>query len=265
MHRAIILFGGGCLVAVVAGAARAHDTWVQPSAAVVRTGDVAHVDLVLGNHGNDHRDFKIAGKLASLDGATLAMIAPDGSTTDLVPAAVDLGLAAKDGYWSARYVPAQEGLHCIAHLRSGVRHGKMGFKGSKAWFLAADRLDAPPAGGTSYTAPLGHPLEFVLDTDPVLGTGPGRPITVRLLFRGAPLAGQRVSFVPRGAVLAEGFDPEHERTTDAAGRCSYTPKEGTYLLVVAHLVKPDEQGEGHDATAYAATVVLDIPQRPRCE
>lgn len=245
------------------GSVRAHDTWVQVSSALVRPGDVAHVDLVLGNHGNDHRDFKVAGKLATLDGATLAVIGPDGTSTDLVPVAVDLGLAAKEGYWSARCVPRQAGLHCIAHTRSGVRHGKMGFKGSKAWFLVADGPGKVPASSAAFREPLGHPLEFVLDTDPVLDTAPGQPLTVRLLFRGQPLAGQRVSFVPRGATLAEGFDPEHERTTDAQGRVSYTPREGTFVLVVAHLTKPEEKGDGYDATAYAATLVLDIPQRSR--
>lgn len=253
-----------CLLAACGvPSAPAHDTWVQTATPLVRTGDVVHVDLVLGNHGNDHRDFRIAGKLASLEGATLVVRGPDGAATDLVPALVDLGSEPKEGYWSGRFVPAAEGLHCIAHTRSGIRHAARGVKGGKAWFLAADRLDAAPTPAAAYREPLGHPLEFVLDTDPVLGTGPGRPITVRLLFKGEPLAGQRVSFIPRGATLAAGFDPEHERTTDAEGRCTYTPTEGTFLLVVAHLVKPEEQGDGYDRTAYAATLVLTVPQRPR--
>jgi hypothetical protein len=75
-----------------------------------------------------------------------------------------------------------------------------------------------------------------------------------------------VSFIPRGATLAEGFDADHERRTDAAGRCAYTPKEGNLLLVVAHLIKSDETGDGYDKTAYAATLVVDVPQRcPCCE
>lgn len=44
----------------------AHDTWVETNTSVVRTGDVVHVDLKLGNHGNEHRDFKLASKI-SLD------------------------------------------------------------------------------------------------------------------------------------------------------------------------------------------------------
>jgi hypothetical protein len=73
-----------------------------------------------------------------------------------------------------------------------------------------------------------------------------------------------VSFIPRGATLAEGFDPAYERRTDAAGRCSFTPKEGNLMLVVAHVERPEEKGEGYDKAAYAATLVLDVPQRCSC-
>ena len=98
----------------------------------------------------------------------------------------------------------------------------------------------------------------------MLGCGPGKPIVVRLLFRGKPLADQVVSFIPRGATLAEGFDPAYERKTDADGRCSFVPKEGNLVLVVTHLVRPEEQGEGYDKASYAATLVLDVPQRCPC-
>ncbi|MCE9631976.1 MAG: DUF4198 domain-containing protein [Planctomycetia bacterium] len=251
-------------VACAAAVVQAHDTWVQTATTVARTHDVVHVDLVLGNHGNDHRDFKIAGKLGSLDGTTLAVLGPDGTTTDLVPALVDLGFAPKEGYWSARFVAADEGLHCVAHARSGIRHGGRGFKGGKTWFLAAHAVDAPPQPTAEFTTPLGHPLELVPETHPVLGTGPGKPIALRLLFKGKPLADHRVSFIPRGATLDEGFDPNYERMTDTEGRCHYTPTEGTFILVVAHLVKPDEKGEGYDKTSYAATLVLNVPERCDC-
>jgi uncharacterized GH25 family protein len=250
-------------------AAVAHDTWLQASPRLVQPDDVVHVGLFLGNHGNDHRDFKIAGKVGSLDEVQVEVVGPDGRKTDLVPDMADLGHAPKEGFWSGRFVPAVEGLHCVAHLRQGIRHGAMGFKGGKTFFLASESLDnpgKPDASSGGLPGPLGHPLELVMESHPVLGCGPGRPIAVRLLFKGKPLADQVVSFIPRGATLAEGFDAEHERKTDAEGRCSYTPKEGNLLLVVTHLVKPEEKGEGHDKTAYAATLVVDVPQRcPCCE
>ncbi|MFN6191816.1 MAG: DUF4198 domain-containing protein [Planctomycetia bacterium] len=255
-------------IAMMPASSRAHDTWVQVSANTVRPDDVVHVDLFLGNHGNDHRDFKIAGKVGSLDEVKLEVIGPDGRKTDLVPDMVDLGYAPKEGFWSGRFVPAAAGLHCASHFRQGIRHGSMGLKGGKTFFLVAESLDKPakpPAPPPApLPGPLGHPLEFVLETHPVIGCGPGKPITVQLLFKGKPLADHVVSFIPRGATLAAGFDPEFERKTDAEGRCSYTPKEGNFVLVVTHHVKPEEQGEGYEKTAYAATLVLNVPERCAC-
>jgi uncharacterized GH25 family protein len=246
--------------------AAAHDTWLEASPSLVRPDDVVHIGLFLGNHGNDHRDFKIAGKVGSLDGVQVEAIAPDGRKTDLVPDLVDLGYGAKEGFWSGRFVPAAAGLHCVAHVRQGIRHGARGYKGGKTYFHVSESLDAPAAPDVTLPGPLGHPLELVLESHPVLGCGPGRPIAVQLLFKGTPLAAARVSFIPRGAVLAEAFDPTYERRTDEAGRCAWTPREGNVVLVVAHHERTDEKGAGHDRTAYAATLVLAVPQRcPCCE
>jgi len=245
-------------------AAHAHDTWMQVSARAVRPDDVVHVDLFLGNHGNEHRDFKVAGKLGSLDGVKVGVIGPDGRMTDIVPDMVDVGYAPKEGFWSARFVPVADGIHCAAHYREGVRHGAMGFKGGKAYFLVTDSLDGATKPDGKLPDAVGNPLELVLESHPVLGSGPGKAIAVRLLFKGQPLADQVVSFIPRGATLAEGFDPAYERRTDAAGRCSFTPREGNLLLVVAHVERPEEKGEGYDKAAYAATLVLDVPQRCSC-
>lgn len=247
-----------------AGAATAHDTWVQTATVVARPDDVVHVDLALGNHGNDHRDFKLAGKLASLEQATLGVRTPGGRTIDLAPAAVDLGYAPKEGYWSARFVAAEEGLHGIVHTLDRVHGTKRTLKSAKAYFLVARSAAKPPAAAGGFAKPLGHPLELVLETHPVLRAGPGREIKVRLLLQGKPLADERVSFIPRGEQLAEGFDPRFERRTDAEGRCSYTPREGNYLLVVAHRTAADERGADFDRTAYSATLVLNVPQRCPC-
>jgi uncharacterized GH25 family protein len=249
------------VAAILSAAAAAHDTWVQASQRLVAVGDVVHVELFLGNHGNDHRDFKVAGKLASLEGTTLDVIATDGRRTDLVPTAVDVGSVPKEGFWSARFVPASPGLHGVAHTRSGIHSRKRGIKSGKAYFVAADKLDAPPVGGLKHAEPLGHLLELVPETDPVRGVGPGRPITVRLLHHGQPLADHRVSFIPRGAELAAGFDERFERRTDGLGCCSFEPREGDLVLVVAHLDAPDERGPDFDRTVYSATLVLDVPQR----
>jgi uncharacterized GH25 family protein len=254
----------GMILSSVAFVATGHDTWVQSSAPLVRPGDLVHVSLGLGNHGNTHRDFKFAGKLSSLEHATIEVIAPDGRRTDLIPSVIDLGYAPKEGFYSARHIVAEQGLHTVAHTLDTLHHTTRAIKSGKTHFLVSESTDRPEQPEGKPLAPLGHPFELVLESHPVLDCGPGQPIAVQLLFNGAPLPDHVVSFIPRGATLSEGFDPEYERTTDADGRCHYTPREGNLVLVVTHLMKPQETGEGYDKTAYAATLVVDVPQRCAC-
>jgi len=248
----------------------AHDTWVQTATHTVCADDVVHIDLCLGNHGNDHRDFKFASKLDSLEGAAIDVLLPRGVRTDLLPDLVDLGYAPKEGFWSARFIASQQGLHCVAHTLDKLHRTTRGIKSAKTYFLVVDSLGKTPplaknsAATEDFSKPLGHPLEIVLETHPVLGMAPGKEIAVRLFFRGQPLADQKVSFIPRGASLAVDFDPDFERKTDPEGRCRWTPKEGNFVLVVAHHSRPEETGEGYDKTSYSAALVLNVPQRCTC-
>jgi uncharacterized GH25 family protein len=88
---------------------------------------------------------------------------------------------------------------------------------------------------------------------------------VKLLLKGRPFAGARVSFIPRGEALSEGEDPRCERRTDAQGRAAFTPTAGNYYLVVAHHKAPDETGAGNEqGTEYAATLTVFVPQVCPC-
>ncbi len=254
---------------LLAAPAPAHDTWVQTNAAVVRTGDAVHVDLMLGNHGNDHRDFKLAGKLDPAGVTAFEVVAPGGKVYDLKPELVDLGYAPKEGFHSARFVPAAAGLYVVSQTSDRVvNHGAgpvRSVKGAKAYFLATPTLDKVAKDAPGFDKPLGHALELVPEASPVAPMGPGVALKVRLLFRGKPLAGAKVSFVPRGTTLKEGTDPDFERTTDADGRASYTPKVGTYHLAVARHKVPAEAGaKGYDAVAYSATLTVLVPEVCPC-
>src|SRR5436853_56275 len=74
------------LLASLAATAAAHDTWIQTNSNLYRPGDVVHVDLLLGNHGNDHRDFKLAGKsLDKVSKANPGFDKPQGHAMELIP------------------------------------------------------------------------------------------------------------------------------------------------------------------------------------
>lgn len=253
------------LLAACAGICSAHDAWLQTNTNLVRLGDAMHIELLLGNHGNDHRDFKLAGKV-DMQGASCEIVLPDGAKLDLKDQLVDIGYAPQEGFWTTRFVPGQEGLYTVGHLSDKVMsYGPVrSVKGAKACFVASAKLDQIEPATEGFARPLGHPLELVPLANPVTPMGPGVPIRVCLLYKGKPLPDTRVSFIPRGETLAEGVDEKYERTTGPEGEASFTPTFGTRYLVVAHRSEPNEKGAGYSQTKYSATLCVYVPQICAC-
>ncbi len=262
--RPLLSLSLACLCPALAAA---YDTWVETNTNVVRTGDAVYVDLKLGNHGNEHRDFKLASKIDPA-GGRLDVLSADGAAYDLMPGLIDVGYAPKEGYWTAKFVAAKPGLYSVAHsLDAVVNHGRAvrSVRSGKAFFVVSDSLDNVPFENPGFDRPLGHALELVPAKNPVTPMGPGEAITVRLLLDGQPLPGARVSFVPRSETLSAGFDDRYERTTDAAGSATFEPRTGDRYLVVAHH-KTDEAGDGYAETSYSATLTVLVPEVcPCCE
>ena len=249
-----------CFATVIAPlVATAHDNWVETNTSLVRLGDLVHVDLKLGNHGNDHRDFKLSGKV-SLESGEISVISPGGEAFNLKSHLVETGLSTKEGYWTGRYTTTLSGLHVVTSTSDGVRGTTRSIKSAKTCFMVSEKLDDIPVVTSGFNKPLGHALELVPITNPVTAVGPGQPLTVKVLLNSKPLKAARVSFIPRGAVLAEGFDKNFEDETDADGIAKFTPKEGNVVLVVVHHAAPDQKGEGYSDTKYSATLTVIVPQ-----
>jgi uncharacterized GH25 family protein len=242
----------------------AHDTWVETNCNLIRTGDAIYVDLKLGNHGNNHRDFKIAGKV-DVSGCTLAILDETGKSFDLLPEAIDTGYAPKEGFWNAKYSPAKPGIYLVAHqLDQVVSYAPVrSIKSAKTTFVVSDTLDRLSRKQVGFDRPLGHPLELVPLTNPVIPMGPGQEIKVQLLFEGKPLSDVVVSFIPRGQALKAEFDADFERKTDAKGIAAFTPKTGNAYLVVAHHQLP-RTGQNYESTKYSATFTVFVPEICPC-
>jgi uncharacterized GH25 family protein len=249
-------------------AASAHDVWVEASPALIRVGDHVDLDLKLGNHGNEHRDFKIAGKVTP-DAVGMEVIAPSGKRYELKSELADLGYAPKEGYWSTPFVTNEAGHHLALVTSDRVlNHGRpqRNVRSAKTFWLASTSLDMPTAKTDIYRQPQNLPFELILLSDPVLFAGPGNPIEVRALRNGEPVADQMVSFIPRGVELASGFDKTYERRTDAKGKAEFTPKEGRTFLIVAHATADNEKSAEYESTKYTATLTVRVPQIcPCCE
>ena len=254
------------IVLTYVSSACAHDTWVETNTNLIRSRDAIYVDLKLGNHGNEHRDFKLASKI-DLAGCKLSVIDPDGKKYDLVPALVDTGYTPKEGFWRAKFAAVKPGLYQVAHsLDKVVNHGKpvRSIKSGKTFFVVSESLDKVPMSNPGFDRTLGHPLEIVPTANTVTPMGPGKPISVRVLFKGKPLSDAQVSFIPRTETLKEGFDDRCERMTDQNGEASFTPQMGDQYLVVVHHTRENETGPDYELTAYAATLTVFVPDVCPC-
>lgn len=259
------MFRGLIVVLVCTAPALAHDTWVETNTNLIRGGDAIYVSLKLGNHGNDHRDFKLAGK-PGLQHSSLEVIAPREGGYGLRESLIDQGYAPNEGYWTAKFVGVEPGLYTVAHTMDQVVHyaPKRSVKSAKAFFVVSRGLDRVTHDNPGFDRVVGHPLELVPRANPVTPMGPGQPIEVELLYKGKPLADTKVSFVPRGHTLNEGFDENYERMTDAEGRAKFTPRMGNSYLVVAHREEPNESGDGYESTKYSATLTVFVPELCPC-
>lgn len=246
-------------ISSVCAQVRAHDTWVETGTLQVRTGEYLYIDLRLGNHGNNHRDFKLASKI-TLAPCELSVTAPSGSQVDLKSKLVDLGSAEKEGYWTARFVAQESGVYEVLH-KLNTLHGKTrAIKSAKTYFVASDSDERLSSRGQENIKAYELGLEFLLET-PVDQLSAGTPVCLKLLRNGKPVAGALVSFVPRGVTLSPNEDSTYERKTESDGSVQFTPTEGNLILAVAHFVAEDEKGEGFEKTHYGATIVLAVPQK----
>jgi uncharacterized GH25 family protein len=238
--------------------ASAHDPWLQVNVVKQEPKQPVYADLMLGNHGNNHRDFLLASKIP-LAASTLTLVGAKGAVTDLKPGIVDAGSEEKEGYWSVKIPSAPAGLQCVAHTYDAVvtYAPKRVVKSAKTYFISA----AGESGGVTFSEPLGHALELIPLNDPTKATA-GTMLKVRVLFKGQPLEDTVVSCIPRGAELDTGFDPNHEAKTDAKGEAELPLPESNRYLVVAHRKAPEETGEKHSAgTDYAATLTLLVGEK----
>ncbi len=245
-------------VSVLQRRSQAHDTWVESGTFQTRTGEYVYVDLRLGNHGNNHRDFKLASKI-TLAHSELFILGPDGSCSDVKPKLIDTGSTEKEGYWTTRFVAKEPGIYEVVH-KLDTLHGKTrAIKSSKTYFVAGEAKGGHIRGQENLK-PIGQGLEFVLET-PIDQLAAGTPIRLRLLHSGKPVSNTLVSFIPRGVTLSQGLDSTYEHATDASGRVAFTPKEGNLVLAVAHQAAEDEKGEDYEKSHYGATIVLPIPEQ----
>jgi hypothetical protein len=107
----IILFGSIALNGVQVSGVAAHDGWVEVSPAIVEKDQPATIALIQGNHSNEHKSYRIAGKWDAKY-TNLLIVDPKGKSNNLTDRLIDFGEDAETigpkgpkGYYLAPFVP----------------------------------------------------------------------------------------------------------------------------------------------------------------
>jgi uncharacterized GH25 family protein len=250
----------------------AHDGWVEVTPTIVEKGQVATLALIQGNHANEHKSYRIAGKWDSKN-TVLTVVDPKGKQNELTDRIIDLGedeekIGPKGpkGFYLASYTPKEEGLYqAVARQARTLQQGDgpklVALRIAKTAFAALgvptisaakslkgfDRLIAGEDG-----------VEFIPINNP-LAVFAGGSMTLELRQKGRPAAGQLVTLVRR----VDGFASVQERTTDDKGRITFAIGPADSYLARVKIDEESARPDGQkDKSSYESTYVFQVFNRP---
>jgi hypothetical protein len=262
----ILLFAGLFLTRT----ARAHDGWIEVSP-IVEKGQPATISLMLGNHSNEHRSYRLAGKWdAKL--TRLMVIEPSGSLTDITNSLVDLGEddektgpKGPKGFHIATFTPKAQGVHIVLAREEQIQqHDGPKFRSIRSARTAFGAfgnprlMEAKNVAGFDRTFAIENLLEIVPISNP-LGVTEGSPVTLEVLYKGKPFPNQTVAVVRR----LEGPASAQEFITNEKGTIGFKAGPPDFYLVRLKFDERGERSEGRfDLSSYQATYVFKVFNRP---
>jgi uncharacterized GH25 family protein len=259
------------IVLMHARGAFAHDGWIEVSPGIVEKGQIVTISLFLGNHSNEHKSYRLAGKWQP-EYTRLMAVDPSGRLTDITGSLVDLGEHEEKtgpkgpkGFHIAQLPAKEEGLYAVlGRQERTVQNDGMAVRSMRTArtyfgaFAVPTLAGAKRLGWPSQQAVLNDALEILPVANP-LAAGDQGPITLLVRHKGNPAPNKTVSVIRKmgGPASAQ------ELTTDAQGYVRISPGPADFYLA---RVKFDEEGtnaEGKkEKTSYEGTFVFQIFNRP---
>lgn len=257
---------------IVPRVAMSHDGWVEVAPAIVEKGQPATIALIQGNHSNEHKSYRIAGKWDQKY-TTLVVIDPKNKAHTLTDRLIDYGEDAEavgpkgpKGFYLAPFAPRDEGLYqALARqartLQQGdgpkvltVRVAKSAFAAFKVPVIAAAKnlkgFDRSIAGDDAVELiPLNNPLAVFS----------GGSMTLELRKNGKAVPGQLIALVRR----IDGFASVQERTTDEKGRVNFPVGPADFYLARVKIDEETPRPDGlKDKASYESTYIFQVFNRP---
>jgi uncharacterized GH25 family protein len=254
-----------------AAPALAHDGWIEVPGIVEKDQPVT-IALLLGNHANEHRSYRLAGKWNPKH-LKLMVIEPSGKVNDITSSLVDLGEddektgpKGPKGFHIAPFTPRGEGVHIVlAREEQLLQHGdEPKFRSVRSARAAFAALRSPRVAegkkttGFDRTFAVDNVMELVPVSNPIAITQNDR-VTLELRYKGKPFSNQNISVVSRlsGTASAQDF------ATDGKGQVSFTAGPADMYLVRVKSEERTERIEGqYDLSSYETTYVFQVFNRP---
>ena len=252
--------------------ALSHDGWIEITPTIVEKGQAATIALIQGNHSNEHKSYRIAGKW-DRKYTTLFVVDPQGRKSALTDRLIDfgeddekVGPKGPKGFYLASFVPSEEGLYQgvarqtrTLQQRDGpklvtVRVAKTTFAAFKVPTISAPRnlkgFDHLIAGEDA--------MEFIPVDNP-LAVYAGGSMTLELRQKGKPISNQVVSLVRR----IDGFASVQEQSTNGKGRVTFAVGPTDFYLARAKIDEDSLRPDGQkDKSSYESTYVFQVFNRP---
>lgn len=254
----------------LAGPALAHDGWIEVSP-IVEKGQPVTIALMLGNHSNEHRSYRLAGKWDPKL-TKLTVIEPSGKLNDITGTLVDLGEddektgpKGPKGFHIATFTPKAEGVHIVLAREEQIQqHDGPKFRSVRSArtafgaFRNPRLMEAKKITGFDRTVAIENLLEIVPTSNP-LGIIEGGPVTFEVLYKGKPFPNQQVAVVRR----IDGPASAQEFITNEKGTISFKAGTADVYLVRLKFDERTERSEGQfDLSSYGATYVFQVFNRP---
>ncbi len=242
-------------------AVQAHDGWIQTNSPIVARGETVYVDMLFGNHSQEHRSYRIDGQWPS---AAIFVTDALGRKSDITATRFYTGepatqsAPARNNGFVASFRTALLGISIISAEADSVYKGATNttrtLRSAKAFVASSDipvreRVAHLKQFSLAVTS---DRLEVIPLSSPV-AIQPGQTMTVQLVRQGMPIANTPVSLVRRSI----NNDPI-TKNTDESGKVTFVMGGADYYLLRAKIERTlpepmkidgqDVQKETHEAT-----------------
>ncbi|MCI3922744.1 DUF4198 domain-containing protein [Paenibacillus sp. TRM 82003] len=242
--------------------ASAHDGWSQVASPIVASGETSYVELLLGNHSNEHKSYRIDGNW-NPDTTKAYVVTPTGKKADISGTMFYTGEVSdtdnprlNNGY-VASFSASSPGAYIVSVEGDSIfAHGGVASRTLRSAKSFAAIADVPLLQRVKDLRGFGQAVatdraEWVPLFNPA-ATVPGQEVSAQLMMKGEPLAGIEAALIRRSTSDAETF------VTDENGVVTFVTRSAdSYLLRAKPATEEKVEGK-YDSTNYEATMTFAV-------